>query len=218
MNVHTPAAAKIIGSLTLLLIVVVGWLVVVGPETDELGAVRGQIVDAGDQNRLLAQELFTLKQQADDLDGTRATARALATKFPPTADQPGVFEQVTAAALAAGIGSKDITALTPTPPSIGAIDPLTGVQPVGEGDDSLARQMVTLSVEGDYTATQDLLANLEDLPRAFLIDSVTLTTGEATTEDPVTSFTTTITGDMFVMPPAPDPDDPPLAAVPEPPP
>ena len=215
MNLHTPAAAKIIGSLTLLLIMVVGWLAVVGPETDELGAVRQQIIDAGDQNRLLAQELFTLRLQAKDLDSTRATADALAAKFPATADQPGVFEQVTAAATAAGIGPKAITALTPTPPAIGAIDPLTGVQPAGEGDESLARQTVTLTVTGDYTATQDLLTNLEDIPRAFLIDSVTLTTGEVTPGELGISFTTTITGDMFVMPPAPDPADAPLAASPE---
>ena len=215
MKLHTPSATKIIGSLTLLLIIAVGWLVVVAPETDELGAVRQQIVDAGDQNRLLAQQLFTLRLQAKDLDSTRATANALAAKFPPTADQPGVFEQVTAAALAAGIGSKDITALTPTPPSIGEVDPLTGVQPTGEGDESLARQTVTLSVEGDYIATQDLLENLEDIPRAFLIDSVTLTTGEVTPGELGISFTTTITGDMFVMPPAPDPEDAPLAASPE---
>ena len=199
---------------------VVGWLAVVAPETNELAAVREQIVDAGDQNRLLAQELFTLRRQADDLDGTRATADALAAKFPPTADQPGVFEQVTAAATAAGIGPNHITALTPTPPAVGAVDPLTGVQPVGEGDESLARQTVTVSVEGDYTATQDLLANLEDTPRAFLINSVTLTTAEATTEEvatgeATTSFTTTIIGDMFVMPPAPDPEDAPLAVAPE---
>jgi hypothetical protein len=210
MNLRTPGAAKIIGSLTLLLIVAVGWLVVVAPETDELGAVRQQIVDAGDQNRLLAQQLFDLRLQAKDLDSTRATADALAAKFPPTADQPGVFEQVTTAALAAGIGSNDITALTPTPPAIGAVDPLTGIQPAGEGDENLARQVVTLSVEADYTATQDLLANLEDIPRAFLINSVSLTAGEL-----ATNFTTTITGDMFVMPPAPDPDDAPVATSPE---
>jgi hypothetical protein len=215
MNLRTPAATKVIGSLTLLLIIAVGWLVVVAPETDELGAVRVQITDAGEQNVLLAQQLFTLRLQAKDLDSTRATANALAAKFPPTADQPGVFEQVTTAALAAGIGSKAITALTPTPPAIGAIDPLTGVAPVGEGDESLARQTVTLTVEGDYTATQDLLANLEDIPRAFLIDSVTLTTGEVTPADLGISFTTTITGDMFVMPPAPDPADPPRAASPD---
>jgi hypothetical protein len=70
-------------------------------------------------------------------------------------------------------------------------------------------------VEGDYTSTQDLLANLEDIPRAFLIDSVTLTTGEVTPADLGISFTTTITGDMFVMPPAPDPADAPHAASPD---
>ena len=200
MNLRTPAAAKILGSVSLVLIAGGGWLFVLGPETEALGAMQEQIVAAGDQNGLLVQQLVILQKQAADLDSTRATAQALAAKFPPTADQPGLFQQVTAAATGAGIGPKDVTALTPTPPTFGAADPAdptSGVQPVGEGATNVARQTLTISVEGDYAATHDLLENLEDLPRAYLINSVSLSTGEGTT-----SFTTTIIGDMFVMPPA----------------
>ncbi len=200
MNLRTPGAAKILGSLSLLLIAGIGWLFVLGPATDALGAVQEQVVNADAQNELLAQQLVILQKQASDLGSTRATADALAAKFPPTADQPGLFQQVTGAAADAGIGPQDVTALTPTPPTIGVADPATGVQPVGEGSSDLARQTVTVSVVGDYAATQDLVENLEEIPRAFLINSVSLSTGEATS-----SFTTTITGDMFVMPPAPDP-------------
>ena len=201
MNLRTPIATKILGSLGLLLIAALGWLLALGPETAALAEVRTQTEDARAQNLVLGQQLVALQKQAEELGRTRATARALAAKFPPTADQPGLFREVTNAATEAGIGPKDVTALTPTPPTVGAVDPASGVQLAASGaGNDLARQTVTVSVEGDYAATEELLENLENMPRAYLVNSVTLAAGTSGG-----SFTTTITGDMFVMPPAADP-------------
>lgn len=199
MNLSTPGATKVVGALALLLIAAAGWMLVIGPQNDALAQVREQTQTARDQNALLTIQLATLRKQASELDATRDTAQALARKFPPTADQPGLFRQVTGAATVAGIPPRDITALTPTPPTVGGVDPAAGVQPES-GPAQLARQTVTVSVTGGYTETQDLLENLEEMPRAYLISSVTLSGG---VEEG--GFTTTITGDMFVMPPAEDP-------------
>lgn len=199
MNLGTPAATKVVGALALLLIAAAGWMFVIGPQNDALAEVREQTQTARDQNDLLTLQLATLRKQAGQLDTTRDTARALARKFPPTADQPGLFQQVTGAATAAGIRPRDVTALTPTPPTVGSADPAAGVQPES-GPAQLARQTVTVSVTGGYTETQDLLENLEEMPRAYLVSAVTLS-GDAEGG----GFTTTITGDMFVMPPAEDP-------------
>ena len=209
MNLKTPGATKILGALALLLIVGAGWSFVVGPKTSELADVQEQTQAARDQNDLLALQLVRLQQQAAALDETREVADALADKFPPTADQPGMFAQVTSAAADAGIGPKDVTALTPTPPTVGGVDPATGAQPEGAAPGNLARQTVTVSIAGSYAETQELLENLESLPRAYLVGSVQVGGGS----DPGL-FTTTITGEMFVMPPAPDPDDAPPAPVP----
>lgn len=201
MNLRTPTATKVLGGLALLLIAAAGWLLALGPQTAALAEVRVQIQDARAQNGVLAQQLVALQEQAAHLGRTRATSRALAAKFPPTADQPGLFREVTRAATDAGIGPKDVTALTPTPPTVGAVDPASGVQlAASTGAADLARQTVTVSVEGDYAATQELLENLERMSRAYLVNSVTLGTGTSGG-----TFTTTITGDMFVMPPAEDP-------------
>lgn len=199
MNLSTPGATKVVGALALLLIAAAGWMLVIGPQNDALAQVREQTQTARDQNALLTIQLATLRKQASELDATRDTAQALARKFPPTADQPGLFRQVTGAATVAGIPPRDITALTPTPPTVGGVDPAAGVQPES-GPAQLARQTVTVSVTGGYTETQDLLENLEEMPRAYLISSVTLSGG---VEEG--GFITTITGDMFVMPPAEDP-------------
>jgi hypothetical protein len=56
-------------------------------------------------------------------------------------------------------------------------------------------------VVGTYDETRLLLGNLEQMPRAYLVTSLTVTasstdeTGDATGE-----FTTTILGEMYVMP------------------
>jgi hypothetical protein len=202
VNLNTPMATKVVGALALLVVAGAGWMFVVGPATAELGDVREQTQAARDQNDLLGLQLLKLKQQAAALDETRAEATALAAKFPPTADQPGLFEQVNDAATGAGIGPKNVTALTPTPPTIGGGDAAGAVQATPQSGGGLAQQTVTVSVEGDFTATQDLLENLEELPRAYLISAVTMGGGSETGR-----YTTTITGTMFVMPPAPDPDD-----------
>lgn len=201
MGLRTPRATKIIGALALLLIAAVAWTLVIGPEVSRLSAVRSQIQDTRDQNDLLRAQLTRLVEQSKDLDDVRRTAEALAAKFPPTADQPGLFEEVTAAAVGAGIGPDGVTTLAPSPPVVGG-DPTAGVlaqQPTGGGQ--LARQTVSISIEGSYKQTLRLLDNLEQMARAYLVTSVSLNRGA---EDGVT---TTLTGDMFVMPPVTDPGD-----------
>ncbi|MET1038636.1 MAG: hypothetical protein ABW075_10190 [Aeromicrobium sp.] len=201
MELQTPRATKIIGVIVLLLIAAVSWTMVIGPEVSRLSVVRTQIQDTRDQNDLLTVQLARLVRQSNDLDDVRRTARALAATFPPTADQPGLFETVTEAAVDAGIGADGVTTLAPSPPAVGG-DPASGVpaqQAAGGGQ--LARQAVSISIEGSFEQTLQLLDNLEQMERAYLVTSVSLSGGA---ED---GFTTTLVGDMFVMPPVTDPGD-----------
>lgn len=202
MDLGTPTATKIIGGLSLLVVAALGWIFVVGPETSTLSDRRESIESTRDQNVLLAAQLAQLEQQREQLGATRRTAAALAEKFPPTADQPGMFEEITAAAVEAGIGADGVTALVPTPPSIGAADPAAPADPAAAaGGGLLARQTVTVSITGTYDQTQRLLENLEHMERAYLVRTV------AVTGDPETgTYTTTVGGDMFVMPPVLDPE------------
>jgi len=200
MNLRTASATKLIGAGSLVLIAGVGWLGVLGPSSAGLAAARDDIASTAAQNEVLSSQLVRLQHQAVHLTGSRRAARALSTRFPPTADQPGLFAQVTGAASEAGILPRNVTALTPTPPTVGsaeATEPVTTPAPTGN---ELARQTVTVSVSGDYAATQKLLRNLERIPRAFLMSAVTIGAGTGPR-----SYTTTVTGDMFVMPPAVDP-------------
>src|SRR4051812_31547721 len=119
MDFGSPTASKVVGTLCLLGVVALGWTFAVGPETSSLSETRVQVESARDQNALLLQQLSQLQQQKAEMRKTRAAAAELATQFPPTADQPGLFEQVTAAAVDAGIGPQGVTTLAPSPPMIG---------------------------------------------------------------------------------------------------
>jgi Tfp pilus assembly protein PilO len=200
VNVTTPAGTKLVGALALLLVVGLGWLLVLGPRVDELSETREQVQTMQDQNDTLSLELVRLRRQADDLGATRKAARRLARQIPPTADQPGLFAEVTEAAVRAGIGSDGVTALSPTAPTLGGPDPATGA--VSASADAptnlLARQEVSVSVEGTYAQTVDLMKNLERMDRAYLVTAANLT-GEAG------RYTTTVVGSMFVMQPVPEP-------------
>ena len=202
MDVSSPTANKIIGALALVAIAALGWTFVLGPETGSLSDTRAQVDAARQQNAVLLQQLSQLKGQEQELRKTRRQAKALQTKFPPTADQPGLFAQVTQAAVDAGIGPQGVTTLAPTPPVIGSATGGVSAEAPAAGSGTLASQDVSVSVTGSYDETQQLLENLEDMPRAYLITSVALS---GAGDGGGGAYTTTITGHMFLMPPVADP-------------
>jgi Tfp pilus assembly protein PilO len=206
MDLRTPLATKVVGGIGLLAVAGLGWTLVVGPETDDLASARETLSATQDQNALLGVQLAQLERQRDDLASTRRTARQLARQFPPTAAQPELFEQVSVAATAAGIPPSDVTALTPTPPTLGDAAASTDAAAATTGTDApapasgIARQTVTVTVTGSFDQTQALLEHLEHLPRAYLITAVSVA-GDSTDGE----YSTTVTGDMFVLAPVTDP-------------
>ena len=200
MDLNTPTASKAVGGLSLLAIAGLSWVLVLGPETSTLADTRLQVDSARQQNQVLAQQLSSLESQREKLGEMRRAARKLAEQFPPTADQPGLFREVTDAAVDAGIGPNGVTTLAPTAPVIGSADGAVTADPPAAGSGQLASQTVSVSITGTYEQTRQLLVNLEHMPRAYLITSVTLGGGGDTD-----SYTTTIAGEMFVMPPIEDP-------------
>ncbi|MDX6250144.1 MAG: hypothetical protein QOF10_3504 [Kribbellaceae bacterium] len=200
MSWSSAATTKILGAVALLVISAAGWLLVLSPQTGELADVRTQIESTRDQNDKLRLEFFKLDAQRKQLPTTRATARALAALFPPTADQPTLFKAVTAAAAQAGIPADDVTELTAAAPVAGSSGADKAQLPGESAGGDLAGQLVTISVQGSYDEIQRLVENLEDLSRAYLVSALTLGVG-----DPSGTYTATVAGLMFVMPAAPDP-------------
>ena len=116
MNLSTARANLTVGVALMVVIVLAGWFLLVGPTVSAVGETRTQGGDVADANLVLTTQLGTLRAQAEDLTVTRAAATELEALWPATADQPGFFRAVNAAASAAGYADGDITALSPGAP------------------------------------------------------------------------------------------------------
>jgi hypothetical protein len=132
----------------------------------------------------------------------------LATKFPPTADQPTLFRQIGLAAKKAGITENNVTSLGPAAPILGGAAvgaKLPGAGAGAKGTDNLATMAVSFNATGSFTQMVAMLTNLEDLPRSFLITQVNLASADKA------KFTIAVQGNMFVYRAVPDPDVKPVA-------
>ena len=216
MNLRSPSATLVLGGLGLLLLAAAGWLLLLGPLTEDVGTARQAADDAVDRNQVLAGQLADLEERAQDLRSTRQAAEELERLVPPTADQPGFFALVDEAAAAAGYAPRDITTLSPTVPvpvAAGA-DPAAPAAPAeppvaGDGAEAAAApvaeyavQTVSMTLTGSYEQATRLLTRLAGLDRAVLVRSISLS-GEAGSP----TLTLTLSGTTFVAPPVPEPDE-----------
>lgn len=209
MNLRSASATALIGSLVLLLTAALGWMLLLGPTLARVGEQREAAEAAADRSALLALQLGRLQAKAEDLSDTERAERRLAELFPPTADQPGFFEQIGEIAREAGYAPGDITTLSPSapaplaapapPPSPTEDGSAAEAAPAGVPSD-LAVQTVAMTLEGGYDEARRMLRGLERLDRAFLVRSVALSaSGDSS------SLTMSISGATYVAPPVPAP-------------
>lgn len=218
----SPATTLLAGSLVLLLVAAAGWMLLLGPLTSRVAEQREAAVTAADRTFVLTTQLAKLRAKAEDLTATVAAEEQLRALFPPTADQPGFFEQVGEVAREAGYAPSEITTLSPTAPQLVAppapAPAPAPVDPAAEGDGTdaaaaeatpppappaeYAAQTVSLSLTGSYDEARRLLAGLESLDRAFLLRSISVA-GEAGSS----TLTVTLSGSTFVAPPLVAPDE-----------
>ena len=209
MNLRSASATALIGSLVLLITAALGWVLLLGPTLTRVGEQREAAEAAADRSALLALQLGRLQAKAEDLGDTERAARRLAELFPPTADQPGFFEQIGEIAREAGYAPGDITTLSPSapaplaapapPPSPTEDGSAAEAAPAGVPSD-LAVQTVAMTLEGGYDEARRMLRGLERLDRAFLVRSVARSaSGDSS------SLTMSISGATYVAPPVPAP-------------
>lgn len=215
MSLRSPSATLVLGALTLLLLAAAGWLLLLGPLTEDVGNARRATDDAVERNRVLAADLADLESRAEDLGSTRKAAEVLDRLVPATADQPGFFALVDEAATQAGYAARDITTLSPSAPvpvGVGpdAPAPAAAPQPVDSATQQpgaaapvaeYAVQTVSMTLTGSYEQATRLLDRLGGLDRAVLVRSISLSGGAASP-----TLTLTLSGTTFVAPPVPEPD------------
>lgn len=197
--------AGLIGAAVLVGLLVASWMFVLSPRNAAVAAANEKVDAASAANDALRGTIETRRAMQAQLPELRKVEKALAGRFPPTAEQAKMFKMVTAAAGQAGLAPSAISNLTVSPPAsasgAGASAQLPGVAaPVGE----IASQPVSMDVAGTEDQIRRLVANLEQLPRAFQVTTVSVNNTAATAETPA-STTATVTGEMFVMPKLADP-------------
>lgn len=209
MNLQSVPVTRLIGVASLVVVLLAGWFLLIGPTVGRVGEVDQRMTDAEDRNFTMSTQLTQLRAQAEDLPRTRAEADRLAEVFPPTADQPGFFAQVSEAAADAGIGPDDITDVslgTPIVPNPeGEEAPPPGTNPADSlpatpaDPTEIALQLVTVTASGDYRDLTAMLDNLESMRRTLYVTGVELTEGTGTEEAGTASaMSLTVTGVTFV--------------------
>ena len=207
MNLRSVTGTRLIGIAAIAVVALASWLLLISPVLDKTSAAKDATSMAEDRNRLMSTQVAALKRQREDLPVYERTAAGLARLFPPTADQPGFFAAVVAAAGRAGIASDNVTTLSPSAPQLLGPDgqPLSADALAAQGDDAprtdVAQQSVAVSAEGSYDQIQRLLAALEQMDRAFVVSSLSVERGGDGEGDTPATLTVSITGSTYVAAP-----------------
>ncbi len=207
MNLRTAPATIALGVVGLLVLSALSWMLLLGPTLGELGDAKEKHTAVEDRNLVMAAQLNSLRSLAADVPLLQRTAKDLMATMPPTADQPGFFREITAAAEGAGLRAAALTSVAPGVPVLPAApaapapdpDAAEGA-PVAQAEPApqVAVQSVSVSVNGTYDQLRKLLANIETMDRALLLQNVNLTGEDG-------ELTMTLTGSTFVAPPLGDP-------------
>lgn len=157
MNKRAPLIAAVVGAVLAVLIV----MFVVMPKRGEVSERQDELAQAEQQETQLQLQLAQLEAAKQEAPETNEELRRIETLIPPTEDQPGMILLLQSAADRAGVDPLTISSAVPTPATEGAYSIVA----------------VTLDTSGSYFALEEFLFNLETLPRAAKVLTVTLAPG-----------------------------------------
>jgi Tfp pilus assembly protein PilO len=143
------------------------------PKMSEVTTAREELEDTRAQQDTLSAQLNALEQARDEAPENEAAIRDVEGKVPPTADLPGAILFLRNAATVSGVTVLSLTPATPTLAVAGGFSDIS----------------VSASGEGSYFALVKYLHEIETLPRAATVESITLSPIEGS----ALSFAATIT-------------------------
>lgn len=172
--------APLLAAIAAVVVALAMWFLLFAPEREEQSALRDEIaalVARQNAQRLQIARLEEIK--ANELD-VRADIARLEQYIPDGAAQPSAIRQLQLVADAAGV---DITSVSFAQPTA-----VPGAPAPPVPDTVLASVPVTLVVEGGYFQVADFLRRVEaEMPRALLVDSVTITEAQQPAHFPTLS-------------------------------
>ena len=171
----TGRRAPLIAGIVMAVIAVLAFLLIVNPKRAQVADAQAQLEEARAEELSLEAQKATLEQAKAEAPANRRVIRQVEQQLPPTADPQGFILLLKNAAVKAGVDLTQQTTGNPVVPTTGA----TGVTTIP----------ITLSLSGTYFALDEYLFQLETLPRAAKVISVSLapsSTGATTTTGTLT--------------------------------
>ena len=154
--IFAAAGAVVIAILLVVLLVL--------PKLGQVSAAKEDLAAAKSQQQTLETQKGALEDTQAQAPENRATIDEVQKKIPPTADEPGLLLLINNAALDSGL---DLTTLSPSPP---VFDPATGLSTI----------VLSMSALGTYNEATEFSYQIESLPRAAKITSMSLAPAGAT--------------------------------------
>jgi Tfp pilus assembly protein PilO len=184
-----------------------GYFLLVTPKSNQAAALRSDVDAQLAANRTLQGQIDLLTKQKKDLPKLQAELEKFATKIPNNPALPALVRSLSNAAENSGV---ELVAVSPSAPVLApAAAPATttgtvtaaAAAPAGL---TLAHIPVTIGVKGTYAQVTAFLAEIEALPRAFLVSTVAVvpvTTpagGTAATAVETDQLAAALTGRLFM--------------------
>lgn len=214
----------LLGSLGLAVLLLLSWFLLLSPRLSKASALNTQRDTLIQQNTLAQHTIDELEQKKTNIAAAQADAALLSKKFPATAAESDLFRLVKAAAAEAGIPEKNISDLTAGVPALGAANgsvtlpqtpapaaagtkstdpnaaPAAPTTPAAAPVGQLGTMTMDVTVAGTQPQIVQFLSALENMDRAYLVQSVAI--GKT---DGGNGSSATITGQMFLLPALVDP-------------
>lgn len=197
----------VVGSFALVVLLGLSWLLVLSPRLGKPAEIAEQTESVQMQTTRLQAQIAQLQALQRDLPAQVARFQEGRENFPTSAEIPATLDQIRAAAARAGVRVETLT--NGTPAILGAEAaavapaPADGEQPAADGatgaaapttTGGLASMAVSVSVNGSYAEVTKFLQEIQNLDRAWLVDTVNVQGGQ----DGGT-VTLTASGAMYVV-------------------
>ena len=172
--------APMIAGALMAVIAVVAFLFVVNPKRAEVSKAEVALEEAESQELTLVAQKASLEQAKAEAPANRRIIRQVEQQLPPTADPQGFILLLENAAQKAGVDLSQESIGNPSP-----------------GDAGVTVIPITMSLGGTYFSLTEYLFQLETLPRAAKVVSVSLAPGSTDATTVTGTLTMQVTMELY---------------------
>jgi Tfp pilus assembly protein PilO len=168
--------APLLAAVGVLVVCILAVLFFVLPKMHDVSSAKDDLDQANQEQTTLEIRKASLEQAKKDAPKAQATINNVHRRIPPTADEPALIQYLNGAATSAGI---EIVSLTPGNP---VFDQTTGLSTI----------TVAISASGSYFDLTQFMYNIETLPRAAVVTTMSLAPVDQSSVSPVLTMTGTV--------------------------